>query len=310
MQKDKELMLLKRYIDFFTDLNVKKVMNTSVISLTKEDTYKRAQQIMKDEKISGIPIVTPENKLVNIITMEDIIKVLEKQEIETKILNSPDKEVLTLNEKDSFEKIIEYISTYDYGRYPVVDSENNLVGLITKKDILFTVVRKLSALYLHDERRREILNSPLSILIKDKIQNKNTEFKYDINNNDVNDAGEGSALLKEYLKKKEFDDKLIRKISIATYEAEVNVVIHGGGIGKILVKIDRDSIMVIIEDIGPGIENIDKAMETGFSTAPEYIRSLGFGAGMGLANINRFADKLLITSEKGNGTKLEMLFWM
>ncbi len=106
------------------------------------------------------------------------------------------------------------------------------------------------------------------------------------------------------------DKKIVRKISISTYEAEVNVVIHGGGYGKIIANIDDESIVVFVEDQGPGIENIELVMQPGYSTAPEYIRALGFGAGMGLPNIKRFADKLIITSEKGKGAKVEMLFWL
>lgn len=182
-------------------------------------------------------------------------------------------------------------------------------GIITKQDILYAVVGKLSVLYLHDERRREVLDSPLSILLKNKIDENKPEFTYEIDVTDVNKAGEGSALLKEYLLANKFDKALVRKISISTYEAEVNVVIHGGGKGRIIVTVDDESIVVFVEDSGPGIENIEQVMQPGFSTAPEYIRSLGFGAGMGLPNIKRFADKMIITSEKYKGTKVEMVFW-
>lgn len=305
----KNMDILQKYKDFFKDLTAKNVMNSMLMVLKEENTFKEAQEIMKKKKISGVPIVDDNYKVINIITMEDIINSLSNNQIDMKISSKPRKKVVVLKKSDDFEKIVEFLSTYGFGRYPVVSEDNTLIGIITKQDLLFSVVSKLSVLYLHDERRKEILDSPLSIFVKNNTNKSEPQFIYSINNSNVNNAGEGSALLKNFLKGKEIDTKLIRKISISTYEAEVNVVIHGGGIGKIVADITDESIVVYVEDIGPGIESIEKAMTPGFSTAPEYIRALGFGAGMGIPNIKRFADKLIITSEKGNGVKMEMIFW-
>lgn len=310
MVENLSMGILEKYRDFFIDLTAKHVMSSNVIVLKEENTMKDAQEVMKRKKISGVPVVDNSNRLINIITMEDLIKALEYNNISRKIVEIPRKKVLALNENDDFDRIVEYISTYGFGRYPVVDSEGHVIGIITKQDLLFAVVSKLSVLYLHDERRREVLDSPLSVLIHNQVDKNKPDFMYIIDNTDVNTSGEGSALLKNFLKSKGFDDKLIRKISISTYEAEVNVVIHGGGKGKIFASITDDSIVVFVEDTGPGIEDIEKAMRPGFSTAPEFIRALGFGAGMGLPNMKRFSDKLIITSEKNKGVKLEMLFWL
>lgn len=306
---NKEMKILERYKTFFKDLTAGKVMNRMIIYLKEENKIKDAKLIMKNEKISGIPIVGNDKRVSNIISTEDIITALEKGLVESDISSLGSKDVACLQEDDNFEKIIEFYEKYGYGRYPVVDKDKKLLGIITKHDLLYAVVSKLSVLYLHDERRREILDSPLSVYVKNNLKTNKPQFIYNINNNDVNSAGEGSALLKNYLLSADLDKVLVRKISIATYEAEVNVVIHGGGVGKITSHKREDSIIVFVEDIGPGIENIDQALEAGFSTAPEYIRSLGFGAGMGLPNIKRFADKLIITSEKNKGVKVEMVFW-
>lgn len=309
MAENQGLEFLERYKEFFNDLDASKVMNTALIFLKENNSVKEAQEIMRIKKISGIPIVSDDRRVVNIISTEDIIKCLESNSINSAISSLPPKKVVVLSKDDNFEKILEFVATYGYGRYPVADSEGRLVGIITKQDLLYAIIGKLSVLYLHDERRREVLDSPLSILVKDKINQNKPEFEFEINTSDVNSAGAGSALLKEYLVNNNFDKKMIRKISISTYEAEVNVVIHGGGKGKITANIDDDAIVVFVEDQGPGIENIEQVMQPGFSTAPEYIRALGFGAGMGLPNIKRFADKLIITSEKGKGAKVEMVFW-
>lgn len=310
MGNEKELRILERYKGFFKELKTENIMNKMFVVLKDENKIREAQEIMKNRQISGIPIVGDNNNLVNILTMEDIITALERGIIDQKISKLKRKEVITIKIDDGFEEIIEKITSYGYRRYPVVNRENKLIGIVSLQDLLFSVLSKLSVLYLHDERRREILDSPLSVFIQNNFNKNQPEFIYEINNSDVNNAGEGSALLKNFLLNKGFDKKIVRNISISVYEAEVNVVIHGGGVGKIIAITNNDSIVVFVEDVGPGIEDIETAMKAGYSTAPEYIRTLGFGAGMGLANIKRFADKLILTSEKEKGVKLEMMFWL
>jgi anti-sigma regulatory factor (Ser/Thr protein kinase) len=99
-------------------------------------------------------------------------------------------------------------------------------------------------------------------------------------------------------------------VSVGTYEAETNVVIHSKGAGDIYCFIDEDRIIVRVVDNGVGIEDLDRAMKGGYSTAPDYVRELGFGAGMGIPNMKRFSDKLVILSEKNVGTQVEMIFYL
>ncbi len=127
--------------------------------------------------------------------------------------------------------------------------------------------------------------------------------KYDVPGDDFSYAGEASGQVKRTLKKLGYDPDTIRRVSIAMYEGEINMVIHAKG-GKALVEIYSDCIKVLLEDEGPGIKDIAMAMQEGYSTAPEYVRSLGFGAGMGLPNIKKFTDELNIDSELGKGTKV------
>lgn len=110
-------------------------------------------------------------------------------------------------------------------------------------------------------------------------------------------AGEASGKIKKILKQIEIEGNLVRKVCVATYEAELNLVIHSLG-GTLQVEISPLDMRVIAQDIGPGIENIDLAMQEGFSTAPESVRQLGFGAGMGLPNMKRCADDFFITSKR------------
>lgn len=130
-------------------------------------------------------------------------------------------------------------------------------------------------------------------------------FHYDISGDDFTRAGEASSAIKNKLKMLGVDDNAIRKVAIAMYEGEINMVIHADG-GLITVTISDTDITIILADHGPGIPDIPKAMQAGYSTAPEEVRSLGFGAGMGLPNMQKFSDEFHIESELGVGTTVTM----
>jgi anti-sigma regulatory factor (Ser/Thr protein kinase) len=127
---------------------------------------------------------------------------------------------------------------------------------------------------------------------------------YDIAANDFITAGKASSGIKNNLKALELDSKIIRKIAIISYEAEMNLVIHSLG-GKLYCDLYDDKIQIISDDIGPGIPDIELAMSEGYSTASESVRELGFGAGMGLPNMKRFSDDFEIRSSK-EGTHIKV----
>ena len=135
--------------------------------------------------------------------------------------------------------------------------------------------------------------------------NKHIHLTYNIDREDFTRAGEAASDVKRTLKKMNVNPDVVRKVAIALYEGEINMVIHSYG-GVINVYILPEEIVMELEDTGPGIEDIDKAMEEGYSTAPESIRSLGFGAGMGLPNMKRYVDEIAIKSETGSGTSVKM----
>ena len=129
-------------------------------------------------------------------------------------------------------------------------------------------------------------------------------YTYKVIANDFSLAGKGSSDIKKNLKMLDIDPKVIRKIAIVSYEAEINMVIHSLG-GELHCDIYEDKIIIISDDIGPGIDNIELAMTEGYSTASSTVRELGFGAGMGLPNMKRWSDEFFITTQK-NGTKIFM----
>lgn len=130
-------------------------------------------------------------------------------------------------------------------------------------------------------------------------------FNYEIRKEDFVNAGQASSNVKKLLKELGINSNIIKRTVIAMYEAEINAVIHGNG-GEALVNIDDGKINIDIIDHGPGIADIDLAMTEGYSTAPDSVRELGFGAGMGLPNIKKNVDDLQILSEVGKGTTIKL----
>lgn len=130
-------------------------------------------------------------------------------------------------------------------------------------------------------------------------------FRYDVDGGNFTSAGQASVHVKKNLRQLGIDPETIRRVSIAMYEGEINMVIHAGG-GEAEVIVSDSSITIILKDTGPGIANIEQAMQEGFSTAPDNIRSLGFGAGMGLPNMKRYTDRMEIDSTVGVGTTITM----
>lgn len=130
-------------------------------------------------------------------------------------------------------------------------------------------------------------------------------LKYVISGEDFTRAGEASGDVKSKLKQMGVSPEAVRKVAIAMYEGEINMVIHASG-GEITVTIDENKIVMTLTDNGPGIDDVDKAMQAGYSTAPDKVRALGFGAGMGLPNMKKYSDDMTISTEKGVGTTVTM----
>ena len=130
-------------------------------------------------------------------------------------------------------------------------------------------------------------------------------FHFDVDGNDFTSAGQASVQVKKNLRELGLDAETIKRVSIAMYEGEINMVIHAGG-GTADVTVCESYVEIILKDQGPGIADIEKAMQAGYSTAPDSVRSLGFGAGMGLPNMKKNSDSMHISSVIGKGTTITM----
>ena len=131
-------------------------------------------------------------------------------------------------------------------------------------------------------------------------------LQYHVSADDFTRAGEASSDVKGKLKQLGISPEAVRKVAIAMYEGEINMVIHANG-GEITVTITPEEICMVLDDVGPGIPNVELAMQAGYSTAPDEVRSLGFGAGMGLPNMKKYTDSMEIDTRIGEGTKITMV---
>ena len=138
--------------------------------------------------------------------------------------------------------------------------------------------------------------------------NEPIKFHFNVDGTNFISAGEASVNVKKLLRQVGIAPDIIKRVSIAMYEGEINMVIHADG-GEVEVEILDDKIRVVLADRGPGIPDVEKAMSEGFSTAPEEIRDLGFGAGMGLPNMKKYTDEFYLETEVGVGTKVTMVVY-
>ena len=134
---------------------------------------------------------------------------------------------------------------------------------------------------------------------------ESVKFHFDVNGQSFTSAGQASVQVKKNLRELGIYPEVIRRVSIAMYEGEINMVIHAHG-GEADVEVFEDKIVIVLNDHGPGIKDVELAMKEGYSTAPDNIRSLGFGAGMGLPNMKRYTDDMKIETQLGVGTKITM----
>ena len=135
------------------------------------------------------------------------------------------------------------------------------------------------------------------------------QFEYNVDGGNFTRAGFASSEIKKILKKLNVDIDIVKRTVVATYEGEVNIVAHAYS-GTIYVDIDTERIRILLKDEGPGIPDIDRAMEEGYSTASSEVREMGFGAGMGLPNMKKNADEMHISSEVDKGTEVEIVMFL
>lgn len=290
-------------------LRAKDVMTYDVMSLTSDQKVKQAKEIMRLKKISGLPIVNKNKQVIGIISIDDIIHWLENQQLEANIGQFMTRDVVCVQEDHSIMEIMKKFKRYRYGRFPVVNQEHQLLGIITPGDVMvkFLQIFEEYVTLRPDER---VMKKVKGFEVDLEIDvNHLSELNVEIDGGDLSRAGEASSLLKSTLSKlNHYSSTFMRKVAIVSYEAEVNVVIHAYK-GVMKAMITPQFVKITFEDEGPGIADLDLALQPGWSTASEQVRELGFGAGMGLCNMKRWADELMIESTSGEGTTITAIIY-
>ena len=281
------------------ELRVCNAMSSPSITATPTDTLRSIQHLMKGHRISGVPILA-NDVLVGIISIEDIINALDGGYINDPVERWMSRKIVTLRDHFSLVRAVAEFDRHGYGRFPVLDVNNRLVGIITPGDVT-------TCLMHHLERRAEEALAKEAALIAARTADEKAPrivINADVKPGDFESAGKLSQRMRETLRVRGVAPDVRRRAAIIAYEAETNIIIHSLG-GRITAVIDSRKVRIQAVDNGPGIENVKLAMQEGWSTAGPLARELGFGAGMGLPNIKRCADRFSIRSGLGSGTKLQ-----
>ncbi len=294
---------LTRVQELIYELPIAQVMTRNVTTVTPDCTIRDLKELLRTKRISGVPVMQ-DGVMVGMISIENVIRALEYGELDATVGAKMTREVQSVRADDTVVSAVNLFARLGFGRFPVVDADGNLVGILTQGDIVRGLLRQMEVQW-HAE---EIQRYRASHIFED-IESDQTGLilRYFVKPQDFMHGGEASSKLKRALERLGAHPRIVRRVAVATYEAETNVMIHSHG-GEIIAEVRPQRMRLTVVDTGPGIENIEKAMQPGYSTAPDWIRELGFGAGMGLNNIKACADEMKLNSEVGVGTRLELTF--
>jgi len=297
----RRLRQLHKIQELFYELKIRDAADKSVTTIPPETMMGQVRQILRSEKITAAPVIT-DGRLLGIISVEDYINWLQAGGADVPVAERMSVDLIFLYDDEPLVDAIKKFEQYRYYEFPVLDRETNeLMGIITKFDVIVCLLKALDI----DYYQKEIIQYQ-GFNFFDEVVSDTTRlhFSYQVPDKEIERGGEVASKLKKNLAYLGIHPDTIRRVSIVTYEAEMNLIIYGGG-GVITADLDRRNIILSISDDGPGIENIEQVMKPGFSTAPDWIRELGFGAGMGLPNIRKNSKRFEIDSAPGKGTRLK-----
>jgi len=230
-----------------------------------------------------------------------------QQRLEGKRVRIYDPAPPDIRSSDPVVEALKQFAATHYGRFPVLDENGNLVGIITKGDL----TRGILAALQHDYHEEEVRRYRASHLFEDIVSDRTSLImRYNIMKGDFIHGGAASSKIKRALLRLGATPLIARRTGIAVYEAEMNLIIHTTNGGVIRAEIEPHQISINVYDDGPGIEDVDLAMRPGYSTANDDVRELGFGAGMGLVNIQRCVDSMRLESIINKGTNLKMKIFL
>ncbi|MBN1243393.1 MAG: CBS domain-containing protein [Spirochaetales bacterium] len=291
----------KVVLELIYRLKVSDVMTPAPVAATEDRTLREIQTLMRERRITGVPIVNKRGGVAGMVSIGDIIEALDSGYIEDRAGERMTRQVLSLEAGMPLSFAISWLNRYRFGRFPVVDRDGLLVGIITSKDIIRALLLEMNGEVERLENEIRSGHGEAETASPDgTVSLCRSTLRWDFET-----AGKASAGIKKALKDAGIDPAIVRRAAIASYELEMNQVIHSWG-GTIECRILGDRLEIAARDGGPGIADLEAALREGFSTADEWIRSLGFGAGMGLPNVRRSADDFFIDSTPGRGTTVQV----
>ena len=335
---DKAAGVITRIEELSYDLRVSEVMSHKLKVVQPDWLMVDVLELFRTARISGAPVVIPPptrpapeqplegaeqaatgqepppaagaaaadwtgGKLVGVVSLEDVIRALRKNDLQAPVRDYMATKLITARASDPVVEALKLFGARAVGRLPVVDEAGQLVGILTKGDITDGVLQALQKDYQTEEVRRYRASHLFQDIVSDRTS---LILRYRIRSQDFAHGGNASSHLKRALLRLGADAQVARRCGIAVYEAEVNLIIHTTEGGLIRVEIEPRSINVRVIDNGPGIPDVELARKPGYSTASDAVREMGFGAGMGLVNIERCVDEMQLESTMGIGTRLTM----
>ena len=299
--------LISRVEELAYELTIREVMSRNLKTIAPGTKMGEVMDLFRQGRISGAPVVNNEGELIGIVSLEDLIRALRESNIQAPVGEYMTRQVVTVRDAHPLIEALKVFEQRHIGRLPVLDENGKLAGIITKGDITSGVMRALQYDYQEEEVRKYRARHLFEDIISDRTS---LILRYQVKPHSFAQGGNASSHIKRALLRLGASPQIARRCGIAIYEAEMNLIIHATHGGMMRVEIEPHQILMETIDDGPGIEDIDLAMTPGYSTASDEIRELGFGAGMGLKNIERCVDNMYLDSTPGRGTRLEMRIYM
>ncbi len=285
------------------ELPISAVMKSNVIQVSPDTSMTELKEVLRINRISGVPVIE-QGRLVGIISIEDLIKALVEGDIQAPVRTRMTTKPITVLDSESVVEAVKRFAQHKVGRLLVVNGEGELKGILTGGDITRGLLEAISLDYHAEEISRYRAKHIFEDIVSDKTS---LILRYKVMPKDFKSGGKASSKLKRALDRLGALPEVIRRVAISAYEAEMNLIIHADDGGELTAEMQPEVIRIVVKDRGPGIPDVEQAMSPGFSTAPNWIRELGFGAGMGLANIKKCADSMRLESRMGVGTRLEIV---
>ena len=292
------------------ELKIDAVMQKDVVAVSPRASIREAKALLMQHHITGVPVLEGA-ELVGMVTLSDILEAFEQQNFDCAVqerMARPPFPVVYHDE--SVVHALNKLSHYHERRVLVFDHAEHFVGIITSGDITNGLLKAINL----GTRQEEISQYRARHIFHD-IESDETSLvlRYKVIGGDFMRGGEASSKIKKAMQRLGANPQDVRKIAIAIYEAEMNLIIHTTRGGHILAEITPKKVTMIVSDDGPGIPDIEQAMEAGFSTSSLTVKALGFGAGMGLSNIKRCMSEMKLESVVGDGpgkgTTLTMILY-